>query len=68
MNISDLQHGDEVYVRAKVIAIDGAKKSVWVTTPGDDMLILIESDLAPVQPVDVAHMMAEQKAKEQADA
>jgi hypothetical protein len=65
MNISDLREGDEVYVRARVRATDG--QAAWVQTFGDDNFMVIHSDLAPIQPVDAARIVAEQKDKSNAE-
>lgn len=61
MNISDLREGDEVYVRARVTAIEDTM--TWVRTFGDDLFLIVASDLAPVQPVDAARIVEEQKEK-----
>ena len=52
-DISKLKVGDEVYVRAVVLSQPLNRIWVQVRTHGDAVFAIVESDLAPVQPLDI---------------
>lgn len=61
MKISDFMPGDSVYLEAMVSKV---KDGVLAVEIGRTFLVLCDqSDLAPIQPVDAARIVAEQKEK-----